>query len=61
MKYISSTKNVNKDCSECKACAVYNIDVKNFFYVFYFGHVFTFLNVFYFVKVFFKNVGKIGV
>ena len=53
MKYISSTKNVNKDCSECKACAVYNIDVKNVFYVFYFGHVFTFLNVFYFVNVFF--------
>jgi len=38
------------------------IDVKNVFYVFYFGHVFTFLT-FFILSTFciFKKVGKIGV
>ena len=37
-----------------------SIDVKKFFYVFYFGHVLTFFNVFYFPNVcyFSKNVAK---
>jgi len=40
--------------------ARYAVDVKNVFYVFYFGHIFTIFNVFLFSKrfLFLKNVGK---
>jgi len=42
-----------------------SIDVKNVFYIFYFGHVFYVFNVFYFIFqtffLFLKNVGKVQI
>ena len=42
-------------------CLTETIDVKKYFYVFYFGHVFYVFNVFLFSKrfLFFKQLGKV--